>query len=95
MQNRPSRSFNSISSIMIIIFTHIKFSRISSPARNARKYVLCENFYVYSSTCRGCGVPTVPECSEIQVKFKIPTVMPPLTRSRGEYLRVVGIHSDG
>ena len=45
--------------------------------------------------CRGCGVPTGRECSEIQVKFKIRTVMPPLTRSRGEYLRVVGIHSDG
>ena len=33
---------------MIIIFTHIKFSRIYSPARNARKYVLRENVYVYS-----------------------------------------------
>ena len=33
---------------MIIIFTHIKFSRTYSPARNARKYVLRENFYVYS-----------------------------------------------
>ena len=30
---------------MIIIFTHIKFSRIYSPAR---KYVLRKNFYVYS-----------------------------------------------
>ena len=33
---------------MITIFTHIKFSRIYGPARNARKYVLRENFYVYS-----------------------------------------------
>ena len=33
---------------MIIIFTHIKFSRIYSPGRNARKYVLRENFYAYS-----------------------------------------------
>ena len=32
--------FNSTCSIMIIIFIHIKFSRIYSPARNARKYVL-------------------------------------------------------
>ena len=46
------------------------------------------------SDCRGCGVPTGRECSEIQVRFKIPTVLPSLTRSRGEYLRVVGIHSD-
>ena len=39
---------------MIIIFTHIKFSRIElSPARNARKYVLRENFYVYSKTSVG------------------------------------------
>ena len=41
-------SFCSISSIMIIIFTHIKFSRIYSPARNAQKYVLRKNFYFYS-----------------------------------------------
>ena len=39
----------SICSIMIIIFTHIKFSRIYGPARNARKYVPRENFYVYSN----------------------------------------------
>ena len=38
---------------MIIIFTHIKFSRIYSPARNARKYVLRENVYVYSRQCIG------------------------------------------
>ena len=40
--------FISICSILIIIFTQIKFLRIQSPARNARKYVLRENFYVYS-----------------------------------------------
>ena len=33
---------------MIIIFTHIKFLLILSPARNARKYVLHKKFYVYS-----------------------------------------------
>ena len=31
---------------MIIIFTHINFSRIWSPARNAQEYVLRENVYV-------------------------------------------------
>ena len=46
---------NSICSIMIIIFTHIKFSRIYGPARNARKYVLRENFYVYSIYIFGPG----------------------------------------
>ena len=33
---------------MIIIFTHIKLVLILGPARNARKYVLRENFYIYS-----------------------------------------------
>ena len=40
--------FNSIFFIMIIIFAHIKFSRIYGPVRNARRYVLRENFYVHS-----------------------------------------------
>ena len=35
------------------------------------------------------------ETSKIQVKFTIPAIPPSLTSSRGEYLRVVGIHSDG
>ena len=38
---------------MIMIFAHIKFSRIYGPAQNARKYVLRENFYVYSITLPG------------------------------------------
>ena len=46
--NFRAYTINSICSIMITIFTHIKFSRIYSPARNARKYVLRENFYGYS-----------------------------------------------
>ena len=33
---------------MIIFFTHIKFSRTLGPARNTRKYVLCENLYDHS-----------------------------------------------
>ena len=37
-------------------------------------------------------VRDVRETSEIQVKF---TILPSLTSSRGKYLRVVGIHSDG
>ena len=40
-------------------------------------------------------VRDVRETSEIQVKFTIPTILPSLTSSKGEYLRVVGIHSDG
>ena len=40
-------------------------------------------------------VRDVRETSEIQVKFTIPAIPPSLTSSRGEYLRVVGIHSDG
>ena len=39
---------NSICSIMIKKFTRIKISRIYGPVRNARKYVLHENFYVHS-----------------------------------------------
>ena len=38
-------------------------------------------------------VGNVWETSEIQVKYTIPAIPPLLTR--GEYLRVVGIHSDG
>ena len=33
---------------MTYFFAHVKFSRIQDPARNARKFVLRENFYVYS-----------------------------------------------
>ena len=40
-------------------------------------------------------VRDVRETSKIQVKFTIPAIPPSLTSSRGECLRVVGIHSDG
>ena len=33
--------------------------------------VICEN--IWRSACRGCCVPTGRECSEIQVRLKIPT----------------------
>ena len=39
-------------------------------------------------------VGNVRKTSEVQVKFTISAVLPSLIRSRGEYLRVVGIHSD-
>ena len=51
---------NSICSIMIIIFTHIKFSCIYGPARNVRKYVPRDNFYVYSITPTGGGGGSLP-----------------------------------
>ena len=40
-------------------------------------------------------VRDVRETLEILVKFTIPAITPWLTSSRGEYRRVVGIHSDG
>ena len=45
--------------------------------------------------CRVSGVPAGRECSENFGGSAILAVRPSLTRSRGEYLRVVGIHSDG
>ena len=40
-------------------------------------------------------VRDVQETSEIQLKFTIPAILPSLTSSKDEYLRVVRIHSDG
>ena len=45
--------------------------------------------------CRGCGVPPGRECSGNFSYSAILAIMRTLTGSRGEYLRVVGIHSDG
>ena len=45
--------------------------------------------------CRVFGVPPGRECSENFGGSAILAVRPSLTGSRGEYLRVVGIHSDG
>ena len=58
--------------------------------------------------CHGCSVVMVAvtvlafhrvrdfwETLEILVKFTILAIPPSLTSSRGEFLRVVGIHSDG
>ena len=51
--------------------------------------------------CHGCSVAMVTvnrdvrETLEILVKFTSLTIPPLLTSSRGEYLRVVGIHSVG
>ena len=45
--------------------------------------------------CRGCGVLLGRECSENFGGSAILVVRRTLTSSRGEYLRVVGIHSDG
>ena len=45
--------------------------------------------------CRVSGVPSGRECSENFGGSAILAVRPSLTGSRGEYLRVVGIHSDG
>ena len=41
-------SVNSNCSIMVMVFAHNNFSCIYDPARNARKYVLREHFYVYN-----------------------------------------------
>ena len=35
---------------MIIIFTHIKFSRIYSPTRNARKFIIYSNYFFLIKT---------------------------------------------
>ena len=45
--------------------------------------------------CRVSGVPPGRECSENFGGSAVMAVRPSLTWSRGEYLRVVGIHSDG
>ena len=45
--------------------------------------------------CRGSGVPRVGNVRKKVRGYAIPAGMPPLTWSRGEYVRVVGIHSDG
>ena len=45
--------------------------------------------------CRGFGVPRVGNVRENLGGLEILAVRRTLTKSRGEYLRVVGIHSDG
>ena len=45
--------------------------------------------------CSAGSTRDVQETLETQVKFTMPAIPPSLTSSRGEYLRVVGIHSNG
>ena len=40
-------------------------------------------------------VGRVQQTLEVQLKYTFPAVLPTLTRSRGKYFRVGGIHSDG
>ena len=53
----------------------------------------CSNIAGYR--CRVSGVPPGRECSEDFGGLAIMAVRRTLTGSRGENLRVVGIHSDG
>ena len=48
-----------------------------------------------SCQCRVSGVPAGRECSGKLRRSAILAVRRTLTGNRGEYLRVVGIHSDG
>ena len=57
--------------------------------------VLCHPRYATVAVLAFRRVRDVLETLEIPVKFTIPAIPPMLTSSRGEYLRVVGIHSDG
>ena len=53
------------------------------------------NTEYHNPSCRVSGVPASRECSGKLQRSPILAVRRTLTGSRGEYLRVVGIHSDG
>ena len=57
--------------------------------------VLCHPRYVTVAVLAFHRVRDVQETLEILVKFTILAIQPSLTSSRGRYLMVVGIHSDG